>query len=245
MLSKLGLNSYESRAYRSLLQLGASTAHAVARESQVPSGKIYPVLDSLTAKGFVLSRSGRPRIFTAVSPEIALGRVIALKKRDLKELRVFSQEFAAAYSKIQHLAGPKEADLVETYFGRLAAFSRSVILHGQAQKYWKTISRLTVSKEHLDACRRAVRKGVKVLALTTLQETSLHRVEEWRKRGVQVRFLEELPFRMSIYDDKGVVFRFSHGKSKRYVGVHIRNNSLARGLSAFFDSLWEEAEEKF
>ncbi len=239
-LKLLGLNSYEAKAYDALLREGASTAHAVFKKSGVPSGKIYPVLDSLAGKGLVAIIRGRPKTFQAVSLEIAVERVMQKKKRAMKELARQTRTLIENYSKLQTVRKEQEQDIVETNFGHDAAFARSIALHQQARKYWKTISRLTLRKEHLDACSKAIRRGVSVEAITSPAETTPERVKQWRKRGVQVRFLDELPFRMSVYDDAGVIFRFAHGR--HYVSTHIRNSKLARGMSMLFDSLWEMAK---
>src|SRR3989338_216285 len=237
-----GLTTYEAKAYETLLQEGSSTAHYLAKRSGVPSGKIYPTLESLEEKGFVKGTLGRPKMFTAISPEIVLDKVLKEKKDQTSLLKQQVAILISAYSK-PAMKKDKPEDLVETYFGHSTAFAKSVALHDQATKYWKTISHLTINKEHLDACSRALKRGGKIMAITSSQETSVDRVTEWRKRGIEVRFLEELPFRFSVYDDKGVIFRFSHEKSKQYVSTHIRNAKLAQGMSRFFDGLWAAAKK--
>lgn len=243
-LKLFGLNLYERRAYDTLVREGTLTAHLIAKKSSVPTGKIYPVLESLVEKGFVSSSLGRPKMFVAISPEVVFESVVNRKEKDLKSFQKMAQKLVEEYSNLTNIKEEKEQDLVETYFGHSTAFARSVTLHNQSKKYWKTISRLTINKEHLDACSNALRRGVKILALTSPTETTAERVRQWKKRGVEVRFIEELPFRLSIYDDIGVVFRFSHEKSKQYVSTHIRNTKLAGGLSKFFDSLWLVASKK-
>ena len=237
----VGLNTYEAKAYDALILLGASTASRVAKKSGVPSGKIYPTLDSLQEKGFITITSGRPKTYRAISPEIALGMALASEKERLQSLTKTTEDIIAAYSKREPLKEEKPQDVVETYLGHSAGFTRSITLHNQAQRYWKTISHLTINKNHLDACSKAIKRGVKIQAITNVKETTLERVQQWKKRGVEVRFLEELPFRVSIYDDKGVIFRFSHEKSKQYISTHLRNVKLAVGMSSLFDSLWKAA----
>jgi sugar-specific transcriptional regulator TrmB len=242
-LRLLGLDTYESKAYDALLKQGASTAHMIAKISRVPSGKIYPVLESLESKGFVSFTAGRPKMYVAVSPEIAFENIIKKEKKRMDVLQQSARDIISSYSKMQSLKQEKPQDLVESYFGHSTAFARSITLHDQAQKYWKTVSRLTINKKHLDSCRKAIRRGVKILAITSPAETTEERVRQWRKAGVKVRFLPELPFRLSVYDDKGVIFRFSHEGSKQYVCTHIRNAKLAKGMSSFFDSLWKIAKK--
>ncbi len=241
-LKLFGLNSYEAKAYEALLE-GASTAHALAKKSGVPSGKIYPTLESLETKGFILFTAGRPKMYVALSPEVVFDKVLREKESYLKVLKQNAKTLINQYAKISPIKDHKPQDLVETYFGHTTAFTKSISLHDESKEYWKTISRLTINKDHLDACSRAIKRGVKVFALTSMKETTPERVAEWKKRGVKIQFLDELPFRLSVYDDKGVVFRFSHEKSKKYVSTHIQNKRLAKGMNHFFDSLWVAAKK--
>lgn len=243
-LKLFGLNSYEGRAYETLLREGASTAHFISKKAGVPSGKIYPVLDSLVEKGFILLSGGKPKIFISISPEIILEKVIKRKKKELNFIEENAHKLIESYSKLRSLKDEKEHELVEAYFGHSSAFLRSITLHNQTKKYWKTISNLTLNKDHLDACSSALKRGVQILAITDPNETTSERVKQWEKIGVEVRFLEDLPFRVSIYDDKGVVFRFSHEKSKQYVSMHIINTKLASGMSKLFDNLLTAASKK-
>lgn len=246
MINKIklfGLNGYEAKVYHTLLKEGSLSAHLIAKNSGVPSGKIYPTLESLEYKGFISCGEGRPKIYMLRSPDTVFDRYLEHENKRLDDLKKNAKEIILNYQKLQVLKKEKPHDLIETYFGHSTAFARSITLHQQAEKYWKTISRLTINKEHLDACSNAIKRGVKILAMTSRKETTSTRVEEWRKRGVEVRFLEELPFRVSVYDNKGVIFRFAHEASKEYVSVHIKNRKLATGMNVLFDTFWKIAKE--
>lgn len=85
-LSDLGLSEYESRAYRSLLQTGPTTAKELSRVSDVPMGRIYDVLNSIEAQNLVRTQSdSRPKQYVAVEPAVALDRLLAERKRELDE----------------------------------------------------------------------------------------------------------------------------------------------------------------
>lgn len=84
-LRDLGLSEYESRAYRSLLETGPTTAKELSRASEVPMGRIYDVLNSLETKDLVRSQTAsRPKKYVAVEPGTALDRLLASKKQDLE-----------------------------------------------------------------------------------------------------------------------------------------------------------------
>jgi len=80
-LQGLGLSDYEARAYVALVALGASRANIVAEISQIPRTSAYKVMLSLERKGFVRSKPGRPRTFSAVDPE-ELGKALVVRVDD-------------------------------------------------------------------------------------------------------------------------------------------------------------------
>ncbi|KKW32450.1 MAG: hypothetical protein UY76_C0028G0021 [Candidatus Uhrbacteria bacterium GW2011_GWA2_52_8d] len=79
-LKHLGLNTYESKAYKTLLEMGTSTAYTVAKISGVPQGKIYPVLDDLQRKGALTIHAGTPKHYTPTSPDIYLEALLKLQE---------------------------------------------------------------------------------------------------------------------------------------------------------------------
>jgi sugar-specific transcriptional regulator TrmB len=64
----MGLNAYETDAYIALLEGGQMTAMEISRKASVPYSKIYEVLNSLKAKGWVKSSETRPTKYYPVPP---------------------------------------------------------------------------------------------------------------------------------------------------------------------------------
>ena len=75
ILRELGLTEYETRAYLSLLEKGATTASKVSEHANVPYSKIYETLNSLERKGWVETKRGRPSRYYPRSPSEALSAV--------------------------------------------------------------------------------------------------------------------------------------------------------------------------
>ena len=67
-LQHVGLTEYEAKAYLALLNTHLSTATQASEKSGVPRTKIYSVLESLRAMGWVRVFSGVPLLFKAVEP---------------------------------------------------------------------------------------------------------------------------------------------------------------------------------
>ncbi len=93
-LEFLGIRGYEGKAYLALLSLGEATAPKIASKAGIPLPRVYDVLDSLASKGLVEVRAGRPRVYRAVPPQIALNyyvrkyidSILDLNKKVIDEL---------------------------------------------------------------------------------------------------------------------------------------------------------------
>jgi sugar-specific transcriptional regulator TrmB len=68
VLHELGLTTYESAVYLSLVERGVMTASEVSESASVPFSKVYEVLNSLDRKGWIDIERGRPSRYFAKSP---------------------------------------------------------------------------------------------------------------------------------------------------------------------------------
>ena len=85
-LTRLGLTSYEAKAYLALIRRDSSTAAQVARLAEVPRQRIYDVLASLVEKGLAVTRPGQVVKYAATAPELALERLVSDHRQELAEL---------------------------------------------------------------------------------------------------------------------------------------------------------------
>jgi len=67
-LRKLGLTEYEAKVYSTLLKNHLNSASKLSERSGVPRTKIYSVLESLAAKGWIKVYSGTPLLFKPLNP---------------------------------------------------------------------------------------------------------------------------------------------------------------------------------
>ena len=81
LLKTAGFNQYEAKAYLTLLYLGKSSAREIGEKSKVPQSRIYSVLNSLCARGFIEIQSETPSFYYANDPE----RAFMLIKNDFCE----------------------------------------------------------------------------------------------------------------------------------------------------------------
>jgi len=71
VLREVGLTDYETRAYLTLLRMGAATASEISENGEIPYSKIYETLNSLERKGWIETQTGRPKRYYPKSPSEA------------------------------------------------------------------------------------------------------------------------------------------------------------------------------
>lgn len=82
VLTDLGLNEYEKKAYLTILEGGVVVAREISDRSGIPYAKVYQILDSLNDKQLISSDEGRPRKFKSIHPEESLPERLSFLKND-------------------------------------------------------------------------------------------------------------------------------------------------------------------
>ncbi len=95
-LTRLGLTSYEAKAYVALVRRDSDTAAQVSRLAGLPRQRIYDVLGSLVAKGLATARPGSVVKYAAVAPDLAIERLLAGHRAQLVDLERGALEAIAA-----------------------------------------------------------------------------------------------------------------------------------------------------
>jgi len=239
-LSAYGLGSYESKAYLTLVHEGACTAQEVSKKSGVPYGKIYPVLDALEAKGFLTISGSKPKRFIAVEPQVIFAAVVQKKERAVQQLQQHSQQLIKELGTLAVRKSQEPIERIRIIEGYRNYLNLSVSLHDKAKKEWLTISRIPVYQPHLDAYACCVKRGVQVKVLTKITPANEKNIPFWKKTGVELRQLPELPARFSVMDDSGVIIRLS-GEGK-YLALWVQSHSFAKSSLHYFHYLWEQAK---
>lgn len=239
-LTHLGLTAYESKAYLMLVREGVSSAHEIAQKSGVPYGKIYPTLASLEIKGFLRKYASSPQRFVAVEPKIVFEAVQNRKEQELKHWQQGAHRLLQSIGELAERKSQEPLERIRVIEGYKNYLNLSVTLHDKAKSEWRTISRIPLYQPHLDAYQRCVHRGVQVRVLTQITPENKKNVAAWKKTGVELRALEELPGRFSVMDNSNVVIRIS-GEGK-YLALWIQSQSLAKSSQNYFDYLWKKAQ---
>lgn len=251
----LGLSPYESRAFLSILTQGPMSPSDIAQRADIPRPRTYDVLRSLTQKGLLIERSGKPAIYAAVRPSEALNRLLTEMEtetaRQLEEKRktvqVLATQLSQIYEQTQHL---KSEECKVWFTQRDTAFVSvyaEAIRHCEKEILVASTSPTLPEKEVLEAVTDALQKGRSVRVVRQITEhwtlRDLEHYEQYIKAGSQVRYLnrKEIPLRFMVFDDRDVILVFpSETVSATLEALWLRIPSLARILHQEFEDLWKK-----
>jgi sugar-specific transcriptional regulator TrmB len=248
-LVELGLTKYEANAYLALMRRDASAPADVARLAKVPRQRIYDVLATLVEKGLASHRPGPPAKYAAVSPEFAIERLLAHRRDELERLEKSSREviesLAPAFAEGQKERNPldyievlRDKDAVNERFGELQAGIEKEILVFTRPPY------ATPAQENVEGIEvTRAHEARSVYEFSALHDPDfLDGVRRFIEAGEQARFVERLPLKLVIIDERIVMFGMEDpvsGASELTIMV-IEHPELARLLKIAFDTVWRQ-----
>ena len=212
-LQRLGLTSYEARAYLALLRRDSSTAAETARLAGLPRQRVYDVLSSLVEKGLASTRPGKAVKYSATPPEQALEGLVAQHRQQLADIERETSTMVNSLTPA-YLAGQEHTDPLEYIevlrdrrainerFGELEAGIRNEILVFTKPPY------ATPVFEH--------EEGLEVVSSHSARSVYEHSafddprsaeaIRRYIEAGEEARFVTELPLKLVIIDEQIVMF---------------------------------------
>jgi len=263
----MGLNEYQAAALAHLIFLGETKATTLSKTSNVPSARIYGVLDQLAKMGLVTTRPGRPLLYTPRPLEDIASSLVTFSMSELKEkLRIledYGKDFVETSKKI-YLKGKKgvpRVPLLRIVSVGEVSLDETKKLYDAAEKEIQILSRaMEYFPEVADKLKETVTRGVSLKIILMKpdmlgsedqekQAKMLKKIDEALGSGVEIRFTDEIPIRGCIVDPK------TGGKALFLVedpGVPFflreaaitSHQSVVRGLALMYSLLWKHKTTK-
>ena len=114
-LEKIGFTKNESKVYLTLLKIGLNKTGEILKKSNLNSGKIYEILESLKNKGLISETIKNGVKHFAAAPPSQLLQYLELKKNQLKNEELTIKEIIPKLEKIREETLPKK--IITTYTG--------------------------------------------------------------------------------------------------------------------------------
>lgn len=248
-LSRLGLTSYEAKAYLALMRRDSSTAAQVARLAGVPRQRIYDVLASLVERGLASSRPGGVVKYSATAPELALERLVANHRDQLAELEsdtasmieLLGPMYSAGLEHsdpLEYIEVLRDRQAINERFAELqAGIAREILVFTKppyATPAQENVEGLEVAKTHT---------ARSVYEFSAFDDPAFAEgVRRFIEAGEQARFVSELPLKLVIIDETIVLFGMEDpvaGSSVLTLMV-VEHPALAKVLKIAFEAVWAQ-----
>jgi sugar-specific transcriptional regulator TrmB len=248
-LVKLGVTTYEAKAYLALIRRDSSTAAEVSRLAGVPRQRIYDVLASLVEKGLASHRPGSPVKYAPTPPDAAIGRLLSDRRSEVDGLeraaRAMIDELQPAFAAGKTHSDPlefievlREPGAISERFNELQAAVKDEILVFNKPPY------ATPPEENVEGLRLLRQHTARGIYEFSLFENPAHAegVRRFVEAGEEARFVEQLPLKLVIIDETIVMFGMEDpvaGSSELTIMV-VEHPQLAKVLKIAFLTVWGE-----
>jgi HTH-type transcriptional regulator, sugar sensing transcriptional regulator len=248
-LTRLGLTSYEAKAYLALTRRGSSTAAQVSRLAVVPRQRIYDVLASLVEKGLASSKPGRVVKYAATAPELALERLLSDHRQQLAELEqsvgAMIEELQPAFQEGQEQTDPLE--YIEVLRDRRAVNERFDELQAGIKKEILVFTKppyATPAQENVEGLEVVQSHTARsIYEFSAFDDPAFTEgVRRFIEAGEDARFVPELPLKLVIIDETIVMFGMEDpvAGSTEMTMVVVEHPSLAKVLKVAFETIWNQ-----
>lgn len=251
-LQQCGLGEKEARAFAHLTHLGASKVADLAKAAGLKRAETYQILERLQGRGLVEGTLSRPRQFTAVEAERALGILVEERAAGLKAVETMREDLAARLARLT--GGPAKAEKVGESFRILHDRNQ---IHGQLAR--------TIRAAQKELCVVASSRALFRLLLDEGLESEMRSA---RERGVAIRILTEIlpgseevlarmvefadvrhqmvprPLRFVTADEREIVQYVTAdpmGQNTKETALWIGARDHVQAQRAFFDDTWTAA----
>jgi len=247
-LTRLGLTSYEARAYAALVRRDSFSAAQVARQAGLPRQRIYDVLETLVQKGLAASRPGPHAKYAAIAPELAIERLLSARRRELTAMELegaaIVEELMPAYTQGQTHTDPLE--YIEVLRDRGAINERFAEIQRSVKREILVFTKPPYAtppqenEEGLEVTQSHLARSVYEASVFDDPET-IEGVRRFVEAGEDARFVKHLPLKLVIIDEQIVMFGMEDpvADSDALTIVVVEHPSLAHVLKVAFTTTWE------
>jgi sugar-specific transcriptional regulator TrmB len=248
-LVRLGLTTYEAKAYVALVARDSFTAAQVARHADLPRQRIYDVLESLVNEGMATARPGRVIKYAATEPSLAIERLVKARRDELSRLEETAARTIEALS-APYAAGQKHTDpleYIEVLRDPRAINARFDELQAAAQREILVFTRPPYAKppqenvEGLSVVRRLEARSLYEHSVFS-DPAVVEGVRQFIRAGEKARVVKHLPMKLVIIDEAIVMFGMQDpvASGSELTIMVVDHPSLAAVLKMAFNAYWEE-----
>jgi len=258
LLEEAGFSLYETRALVTLAVHGVADAASLCREGGIPTSKIYQAMEKLGALGLVEIQRTRPRLYSALPPEVITERLVLHARERADD---FARRAEALREVLAGLPGRLRGrrafvDLalgleshVKRHLARVATARRRVLSYleegdlqavdrmaGEGFDVLRPIARNAAVRhvEHRVIFGFSNRNAPRLLDFLRAHAASLGHL-------TGIRYSGELGYPFHVVDEETVILCLDHPfvPEGRFASLLVRDRALADSLATGFEGLWQ------
>lgn len=234
ILTEIGLSSYKIETYITLLKIKSGTIQQIAKNSKVPSCKIYENLKWLHENGYITLISQKPLSYRANNPKSIIKSEIEKNKEKLEELNTKLEKvdlnFPVAEKDIIQITTTRDG-----YFKKIkesVTFAKKSILY--TAQNWR------IDSELIKLLAEKIKKGVIVKALGPVNKENESKIRWLKDAGIKIKNFIPKEAHFSIYDESLVIISLrKEPKQSDYSAIWIKSETLAEILTYHFNEIWK------
>lgn len=233
VLKSIGFEDQEITIYLFILKNGSSTQQEISDKNQIVRQTVYDIMKKMLAKGYVsLSKEGKKKLYTSISPEILLNR--------LKEKQESFEKIIPLLAKIK-----KEKNEVysESFIGLNGLKNLfNMTLESKSEIYWafNLENNKTILEDHYwdnYAVKRIEKKiPIKLLFEKSPKEKLYQTNKKQIRESKHNKLLSNTSTSFVLFDDKIILYTT---EKDNLFGVFIKNKEIKEFLERVFMNIWK------
>lgn len=243
---ELGFSYYEDKALEAIIR-ESLTVKEIIKKTNIPPGKVYSILKSLSIRGIISESSSRPKHFFIDNPAKLISSLIEQKQNKDEDI----------ISKMRFLANSIPKKISEDYFfkvgttlqdnremqSKLFIDAKKEVLQVLNSKHKPNMNRRS-KDEWESAIKDAIGRGVKFRAIYH-RETSIPKsLLSMPENKFEIRKTSNEICRFDVVDGKKVMIKLVYDDPLLFGGIiMVENEKLARNLKALFEDMWKKSEK--
>ena len=256
-LQSLGLTEYETRTYLSLLSLGIADARTLCGNANVPSSKIYSIMNKFQLMGLAETQQSKPAKFKVNDPAVGITKLMAHREEEINSLK---ETVPLLESGLQEIYSSSERRLgtTRTFFN---------LEFGMKNHFQKHLARLANARSEimsyliatcLDGAKiygQAVKRDIMAHVIANRIKTRIivgarnkTQAEDFLRglpesKYIQTRITEQMHSPFHVMDGKSVVTVIDNPliKDGRIASLYAIDRSRAKELREGYITLWHSA----
>jgi sugar-specific transcriptional regulator TrmB len=243
----LGLSEEESAVLRDLYLAGESKAGDLARSSGLARIKVYRILDRLQEMNIVESTMGRPVIFSAITPDSAIERLIEHAARKLETMQVAREEVIKELARFKLQTRPQaEAKYriiqgkqqIYPWIAKMAGSAASEILAYVERDDLRKIYYTDIPEE----LAKARKRGVKVKILTDVDYSLAATVKDYSGYAdIRHTKIPGMSILLVVDESELVVSATTRAEGAADVALWMNGKNFVAGIKGLLGESWENA----